>query len=64
MKQNFFYLVILMLASAAGVVIGEAFNYFVFPHQAQANHVCTCEYCKLTRQLETIEVLDSILKEE
>lgn len=64
MKQNFFYLVILMLASAVGIVIGEVFRYFVFPHQPQTNHVCTCEHCKLTRQLETLEVLDSILKEE
>jgi len=63
MKQNFFYWVILMLASAVGIVIGEVFCDFVL-HHAQANHVCTCEHCKLTRQLETIEVLDSILKEE
>lgn len=64
MKQDFFSFVIMILAFAVGYVISEAFCYFVFPHQPQANHVCTCEHCKLTRQLETIEVLKSILKEE
>ena len=60
MKQYFFY----FLACTVGIVLSETFCYFVFPHQPQTNHVCTCEYCKLTRQLETTEVLDSILKEE
>ncbi len=54
----------LVFAAIVGSFIGEALIYALFnssmPQQA---HVCQCERCKLIRQLETVEVLDSVIRD-
>jgi len=54
----------LVLAALVGSFIGQTLSYAVFnssmPQQA---HVCQCERCKLIRQLEAVEVLDSVIQD-
>lgn len=50
----------LSFAFLFGHILSETLCYFIFPRK---NHVCTCEYCKLTRQIEAIEVVDSVISD-
>lgn len=62
MKEKLGFLVALAISTIVGVLIGtivvDTAKYFLLPRQQC--HVCTCEVCKVKRQLETCEVLDSI----
>lgn len=40
-------------------IILAAFGYTL----SSKRHLCTCDYCKTVRQLETVEVFDSVIKE-
>ena len=62
MKEKFLIWVYLLSSAMVGVLIGnvicDVVKIALFPKQQC--HVCTCELCKVKRQLETCEVLDSI----
>lgn len=61
MKKKIIIMLFVMIAFAIGTIIGQTICFFIFPREPLTNHVCTCEYCKLTRQLEAIEVVDSVI---
>lgn len=61
MKEKIIIMLILMVAFTVGSIIGQTLGYFIFPREPLTNHVCTCEYCKVTRQLEAIEIVDSLI---
>ena len=61
MKEKIIIMLFIMIAFAIGTIIGQIICFFIFPHEPLTNHVCTCEYCKVTRQLEAIEVVDSVI---
>ncbi len=62
MKKYLIVWVVYASAALVGVVIGETLydvaKRSLFPIKQQ--HLCTCERCKVKRQLETCEVLDSV----
>lgn len=62
MKEKFLIWVYLLSSAMVGVLIGNVICDVVkiaFFSKQQC-HVCTCELCKVKRQLETCEVLDSV----
>lgn len=61
MKKKLIVLLKFAFACAIGTVIGQSLCYFIIPTSKVETHVCTCEYCKTKRQLEAIEVVDSII---
>ena len=63
MKKNLKTIVLLFVTFLVASLIGQTVANVVFPRKTQTNHICTCERCKLTRQLETIEVVDSVIHE-
>jgi len=52
--------IILTLAFAVGSFIGHGIGWAVFDRH-ETSHVCQCETCKTIRQLEAVEVVDSII---
>lgn len=64
MKRNLIVWIVYMSAAMVGVVLGDTLFEITkrsfFPSRQQQQHLCTCELCKVKRQLETCEVLDSI----
>jgi uncharacterized membrane-anchored protein YhcB (DUF1043 family) len=64
MKKNLIVWIVYMSAAMVGVVLGDTLFEITkrsfFPNRQQQQHLCTCELCKVKRQLETCEVLDSI----
>lgn len=64
MKKYLIVWVVYASAALVGVVIGETLYEIAkrsfFPIKQQ--HLCTCETCKLKRQIETCEVLDSVFQ--
>lgn len=56
MKTKLIIWLVYMSAAMVGAVIGETMRRF-FPRK---QHLCECEMCKVKRQLETCEVLDSV----
>ena len=61
MKEKIMIFAVLVLSFAIGSIIGHSIGYIIFDRPNR--HLCTCESCKLTRQLEACEVIDSIINE-
>ena len=61
-KEKLVFATIWLIAFVAGSVIGHGIGFMMFD-QRHHPHLCRCEACKVTRQLEACEVIDSIIKE-
>jgi len=51
---------ILLLFFAIGSFIGHGMGWAIFDRKS-TSHVCQCETCKVIRQLEAVEIVDSII---
>lgn len=60
MKDKIIIGIIFLMAFAIGSTIGNVISHFIWP---QNRHLCQCEYCKIVRQREAVEVIDSIIHE-
>lgn len=61
MKRKFATWCLYMSAAVVGVVVGDTwFEIAMRKFFPRKQHLCTCEVCKVKRQLETCEVLDSV----
>ena len=60
MKDKVIIGIIFLMAFAIGSTIGNVISYFIWPPK---RHLCQCEYCKIVRQREAVEVIDSIIHE-
>ena len=60
MKDKIIIGIIFLISFAIGSTIGNVISYFIWP---QKRHLCQCEYCKIVRQREAVEVIDSIIHE-
>lgn len=60
MKDKIIIGIIFIISFAIGSTIGNVINYFIWPPK---RHLCQCEYCKIVRQREAVEVIDSIIHE-
>ena len=54
-------LIVIVFSYIFGFLIGNFTGHYLWPQKSY--HVCQCERCKIIRQLETIELLDSIISE-
>ena len=59
-KEKFISLIVFTLAFAIGSFIGHGIGWAIFDHKS-TSHVCQCETCKVIRQLEAVEIVDSII---
>ena len=60
MKDKIIIGIIFIISVAIGSTIGNVISYFIWPPK---RHLCQCEYCKIVRQREAVEVIDSIIHE-
>ena len=61
MKTKLIIWLVYMSAAMVGVVIGDSlFEMTMRRFFPRKQHLCECEMCKVKRQLETCEVLDSV----
>lgn len=61
-KEKTAALIVLTLAFAVGSFIGHGIGWAMFDRK-KTSHICQCETCKTIRQLESIELVDSIIHE-
>lgn len=60
MKKRTF-LICLITGAFFGQILGDIVCSLLWP--TESHHVCQCEHCKLIRQLEAIEVVDSVIQD-
>lgn len=58
MKDKIITGFIFLMAFAIGSIICNVISFFIWPPK---HHLCECEYCKTVRQLEAVEIVDSII---
>ena len=61
-KEKTVELIVLTLAFVGGSFIGHGIGWIMFDRK-ETSHICQCETCKTIRQLESIELVDSIIHE-
>lgn len=58
-KEKTVALIVNTLAFTVGSFIGHGIGWSIFDRKS-TSHVCQCETCKVIRQLEAVEIVDSI----
>lgn len=53
----------IFVGALIGTLIGHIFIAVICYVPPSKRHLCTCDYCKTVRQMEAVEVLDSVIKE-
>ena len=61
-KEKIAELIVFTLTFAVGLSIGHGIGWAIFDRK-KTSHICQCETCKTIRQLESIELVDSIIHE-
>lgn len=59
-EEKFISLIVYTLAFVIGSFIGHGIGWAIFGRKS-TSHVCQCETCKVIRQLEAVEIVDSII---
>lgn len=64
MKTKFFDHLIMFVSVILGIFVGEMLwsAFSTQPYDVRS-HMCPCDACKVRRQLESIELIDSIIKD-
>ena len=55
----------IIIFGSLGIAVGKGISHLLFcdDSEPKVQHMCTCDLCKVKRQLESCEVIDSIIKE-
>ena len=57
--------VAIIIFGSIGTIFGSGISHLLFcdDSEPRTQHMCQCELCKTRRQLESCEVIDSIIKD-